>query len=100
MPRQRQPLGRQLAVGTYGEMVLWDLADAVPALVLTDMPGPVHALAFSRDGRRLYALVSRDDQQVLHIVDPALGEVVETHDGFPAGWVLDGEYIERYRVDV
>jgi WD40 repeat protein len=45
--------GRWLAVGTYGEVVVWDLADARPAVVLADVPGPVHALAFSRDGKQL-----------------------------------------------
>lgn len=45
--------GRWLAVGTYGEVVIWDLAEAHPALVLADVPGPVHALAFSRDGKHL-----------------------------------------------
>lgn len=45
--------GRFLAVGTYGAVVVWDLVDARPALILTDVPGPVHALVFSRDGRRL-----------------------------------------------
>jgi hypothetical protein len=44
---------RLLAVGTYGQVVLWDLNDGRPAGVLLDIPGPVHALAFSRDGRRL-----------------------------------------------
>ncbi len=45
--------GRALAVGTYGQVVVWDLADGQPALFLSDVPGPVHALAFSRDGKRL-----------------------------------------------
>jgi WD40 repeat protein len=45
--------GRQLAVGTHGAVVVWDLADSRPALLLGDVPGPVHALAFSRDGKRL-----------------------------------------------
>ena len=44
---------RLLAVGTYGQVVLWDLHDGRPAGALRDIPGPVHALAFSRDGRRL-----------------------------------------------
>jgi len=44
---------RLLAVGTYGQVVLWDLHDGRPAGSLLDIPGPVHALAFSRDGRRL-----------------------------------------------
>ena len=42
-------------MGTHGEVLIWDLADARPALVLDDVPGPVHALVFSRDGKRLAA---------------------------------------------
>jgi hypothetical protein len=45
--------GRLLAVGTYGQVTVWDLADARPAVTLNEIPGPVHALAFSNDGRRL-----------------------------------------------
>ncbi|MFO0910725.1 MAG: c-type cytochrome domain-containing protein [Isosphaeraceae bacterium] len=45
--------GRLLAVGTYGAVILWDLAEGRPARILGEIPGPVHALAFSRDGRRL-----------------------------------------------
>jgi hypothetical protein len=44
---------RLLAVGTYGEIVLWDLTDGNPVTVLEGVPGAVHALVFSRDGRRL-----------------------------------------------
>lgn len=44
---------RLLAVGTYREVVLWDLGDGRPAAMLSEIPGPVHALEFSRDGRRL-----------------------------------------------
>ncbi|MFI5459597.1 MAG: c-type cytochrome domain-containing protein [Isosphaerales bacterium] len=44
---------RLLAVGTYGQVVLWDLYEGRPAGSLLEIPGPVHALAFSRDGRRL-----------------------------------------------
>jgi hypothetical protein len=45
--------GRLLAVGTYGEVVVWDLAEARPVLTLRDLAGPVHALAFSHDDRNL-----------------------------------------------
>jgi mono/diheme cytochrome c family protein len=45
--------GRLLAVGTHGAVVVWDLAEARPAVTMNDVPGPVHALAFSRDGKRL-----------------------------------------------
>jgi hypothetical protein len=44
---------RLLAVATYGQVVLWDLFDGCPAGSIQEIPGPVHALAFSRDGRRL-----------------------------------------------
>jgi Planctomycete cytochrome C/WD domain, G-beta repeat len=44
---------RLLAVGTYGQVMLWDLNDGHPAGALVDIPGPVHTVAFSRDGRRL-----------------------------------------------
>jgi WD40 repeat protein len=45
--------GGLLAVGTLGEVVVWDLLAGRPALVLNEIPGSVHALAFSRDGKRL-----------------------------------------------
>jgi len=44
---------RLLAVGTYGQVVLWDLGEGRPTAALAGIPGPVHAVAFSRDGRRL-----------------------------------------------
>lgn len=47
-----RPDGGLLAVGTEGRVVLWDLAEGRPAASLA-IPGPAHALAFGRDGRRL-----------------------------------------------
>jgi WD40 repeat protein len=44
---------RLLAVGTFGQVLLWDLVDGRPATAIRNIPGQVHALAFSRDGRRL-----------------------------------------------
>jgi hypothetical protein len=44
---------RLLAVGTYGEVVLWDLDTGQPAAALAAIPGAAHTVAFSRDGRRL-----------------------------------------------
>jgi WD40 repeat protein len=44
---------RLLAVGTYGQVMLWDVVEGHPAGALIGIPGPVHALSFSRDGRRL-----------------------------------------------
>jgi WD40 repeat protein len=42
-----------LAVGTYGQVVLWDMVDGHPSGAIQDLTGLVHALAFSRDGRRI-----------------------------------------------
>ncbi len=44
---------RLLAVGTYGQVIFWDLHDGAPAGAIKEIPGGVHSLAFSRDGRRL-----------------------------------------------
>jgi WD40 repeat protein len=45
--------GRLLAVGSFGQVILWDLQSGSPSGAIREIPGPVHALAFSRDGRRL-----------------------------------------------
>lgn len=45
--------GQWLAVGTGNQVVLWDLAANRPSAVIGELPGTVHAIAFSRDGRRL-----------------------------------------------
>ncbi|MDB5349152.1 MAG: repeat-containing protein [Planctomycetota bacterium] len=47
-----RPDGGLLAVGTDGRVVLWDLRDRRPAATI-EVPGPVHALVFTRDGRRI-----------------------------------------------
>jgi WD40 repeat protein len=47
--------GSTLAVGTYGQITLWDLAKREPIRVLDDLPGPVLALAFGPDGKALAA---------------------------------------------
>jgi hypothetical protein len=45
--------GKGLAVGTHGQVVLWDLEKRRPGQVLDDVPGPVLALAASPDGKTL-----------------------------------------------
>jgi hypothetical protein len=47
--------GSILAVGTYGQVTLWDLARREPVAVLDDLPGPVLAVTFSPDGTTLAA---------------------------------------------
>ncbi len=44
---------RLLAVGTYAALVVWNLSAGHPALIVGDVPGQVHALAWSPDGRHL-----------------------------------------------
>jgi WD40 repeat protein len=45
--------GRQLAVGTFAAVVVWDLDQGKPALIIDGVPGQVHALAYHKDGGRL-----------------------------------------------
>jgi WD domain, G-beta repeat/Planctomycete cytochrome C len=40
--------GRQLAVGTFAAVVVWDLEEGKPTLVINDIPGQVHALAYRK----------------------------------------------------
>ncbi|HEY2157876.1 MAG TPA: c-type cytochrome domain-containing protein [Isosphaeraceae bacterium] len=49
------PDGKTLAVGTHGQVTLWDLAKREPSRVLDDTPGAVLALAFGPDGKTLAA---------------------------------------------
>jgi WD40 repeat protein len=45
--------GRQLAVGTFAAVVVWDLLEGKPALVIDDVPGQVHALAYRKGDTQL-----------------------------------------------
>jgi hypothetical protein len=47
------PDGKWLAVGTYGRVVIWDLASARPVKMLTNVLGAVNGLKFSPDGKLL-----------------------------------------------
>ncbi len=48
-----RPNSHWLAAGTVGQAIVWDLDEGEPALVLGDLPGSVHALAFRPDGQAL-----------------------------------------------
>jgi len=45
--------GQHLAVGTHGQVLLWDLESARPTLTLDQIPGPIHALVFNQAGTQL-----------------------------------------------
>ncbi len=47
------PDGKTLAVGSYKQIVLWNLESVTPLLILADFPGAVHDLHFSSDGKLL-----------------------------------------------
>ena len=47
------PDGKLLAVGSYGRVTVWDLADAKPTQVLTQVLGAVNDVKFSPDGKLL-----------------------------------------------
>lgn len=84
--------GRQLAVGTYGRVVVWDLNTCSPAVSLDDLPGPVHALQFSRDGRRLIlaaGLPARSGEvRVYSVPDGSLIHAFEGHSDVVFGLAL------------
>ena len=81
--------GGQLSVGTHGAVVVWDLLDARPAITLRDLPGPVHALAYSRDGKRLAVgagLPARTGSvRVYTVPDGSLLHDFEGHDDVVSG---------------
>lgn len=47
------PDGQRLAVGTYGQVVVWDLDSVRPVKTLTNVLGAVNDLRFSQDGKVL-----------------------------------------------
>src|SRR5262249_31799025 len=47
------PDGKLLASGSYGQVTVWDLTAARPAVVLTNVLGAVNDLRFSPDGKLL-----------------------------------------------
>lgn len=44
---------RELAIGSQGMVVLWDLVDGKPTATVSGIPGTVQSLVFSRDDRKL-----------------------------------------------
>jgi hypothetical protein len=69
--------GALLAAGTYGQVVLWDLVEVRPISLIGGLPGPIHALEFSRDGKRL----------AIGSGSPAKSGVVQVH-AVPGGELL------------
>ena len=47
------PDGTILAVGSYKQIVLWDLVSVTPKVILADFPGAVQDVHFSSDGKLL-----------------------------------------------
>jgi DNA-binding beta-propeller fold protein YncE len=47
------PAGKRLAVGSYGQVVIWDLDTAKPIKLLTNVLGAVNDLKFSPNGKLL-----------------------------------------------
>ena len=97
--------GRQLAVGTFGAVVVWDLEEGKPALILDDVPGQVHALAFSHDGTRLAVgagLPARSGSvRVYSVPDGTLIHDFEGHDDVVFGLALrpDGAQLASVSFD-
>jgi hypothetical protein len=97
--------GGLLAVGTLGEVVVWDLLSGHPATVLSAVQGSVHALAFSRDGKRLAVgsgLPARSGSVRIYTVpDGTLLHDFTGHDDVVSGvtWRRDGGQLASSSLD-
>ncbi len=74
--------GTTLAVGTYGQIAIWDVPKRELIRMIDDIPGPVLALAHSPDGKVLAAgagLPSRSG--VVRIINANDGSTIREFDG-------------------
>jgi WD40 repeat protein len=78
------PDGKLLAAGSYGQVVVWDLAAARPARLLTNVLGAVHDLKFSPDGKLLAVAggqpSAKGDLRLYRVADWHLLGVLRGHD--------------------
>jgi cytochrome oxidase Cu insertion factor (SCO1/SenC/PrrC family) len=96
---KRQIRARDLAASQYlwfyndlAELRIFDAAErrsiATLAIGNKEKFGEGTRISQSRDGTKLYALVSKTEHQELHVIDPSRGEIAASYDGFPPGWRL------------
>ncbi len=78
------PAGKFLAAGSYGQVVVWDLAAARPVRLLTNVLGAVNDLKFSPDGTLLAVAggqpSAKGDLRLYRVADWALVGTLRGHD--------------------
>lgn len=76
-----RPGHRELAVGSSQEVVVWALDQGKPTTILSDLPGLVHAIAFSSDGERLAVGGGLPSRSAMVRVYSAKGDLIATCEG-------------------
>jgi hypothetical protein len=93
------PDGKLLATGSYGQVVVWDVAAVRPVKMLTNVLGAVNDLRFSPDGSRLAVgggqPSAKGDLRIYRVADWKLLEVLRGHDDvvFSVAWRPDGKQL-------
>lgn len=89
-----RPQARWLAVGTVGQVVVWDLEKGAPELVVSDLPGAVHALAFRPDGQALAlggGLAARSGLARVYDLDGNVLAEMTGHDDVVSGFAFSAD---------
>lgn len=83
------PGGKLLAVGSYGQVTVWDLSKATPAATLTGVLGAVNDVRFSPDGKLLAVgggqPSAKGDLRLFTVADWKLRAVLPGHEDVVAG---------------
>jgi WD40 repeat protein len=99
------PDNKLLAVGSYGQVVIWDMAEAKPVNLLTNVLGAVNDLRFSPKGGILAVAggqpSAKGDLRLYQISDWKLLAVLRGHDDvvFSVAFSPDGESIASASFD-
>jgi WD40 repeat protein len=83
------PGGKLLAVGSYGQVTIWDLSRVAPAATLTGVLGAVNDVRFSPDGKLLAVgggqPSAKGDLRLFTVADWKLKAVLPGHEDVVAG---------------
>jgi WD40 repeat protein len=99
------PDGKLLASGSYGQVVVWDVAAVKPVKVLTNVLGAVNDLRYSPDGQLLAVgggqPSAKGDVRLYRVADWKLLEVLRGHDDvvFSVAWRPDGKQLASASFD-
>src|SRR5438034_2371702 len=99
------PDGKWLAAGSYGQVVIWDLATARPASVLTNVLGAVNDARFSPDAKLLAVAggqpSAKGDLRVYQVADWKLSATLGGHQDavFSVAFSPDGKRLASASFD-